>query len=82
MLRSNGIRNPVVVAAYGEEALDWLEHDPSVDASSSTAVVDLDMPRMSGIEFLEGARASPRLRHLLFYVLTSSDQQGDIGLPA
>jgi CheY-like chemotaxis protein len=78
VLRANGIRNPVVVAANGEEALDWLQNDPSAEEMSLIAVVDINMPRMSGLEFLQRVRATPHLRHLPVYVLTSSDQDEDI----
>lgn len=78
VFRANGIRNPVVVAGNGEEALDWLENDPSAGETSLIVVVDINMPRMSGLEFLERVRATPHLRHLMVYVLTSSDQDEDI----
>ena len=80
VLRRIGIRNRVIVAADGEEALDFLQNDPTVDADSLIAMVDLNMPRMSGHEFLERVRATPHLRSLVVYVLTSSDQENDIAV--
>lgn len=78
VLRRNGIRNRVIVASSGEEALDWLIRDACAEGAPLIAVVDINMPRMSGLEFLARVRATPHLRDLVVYVLTSSDEASDI----
>lgn len=78
-LRKLGADNPLEVAHDGIEALAALQgtdgktpvHRPNV------IVLDLNMPRMNGIEFLDELRADPALRDLVVFVLTTSDSPKD-----
>ncbi len=40
-------------------------------------LLDLNMPRMNGFEFLEAARADPRLKDEVIFVLTTSSADSD-----
>lgn len=76
------IANPLVRVADGQAALDYLfAQGPfaSRDADDIPAVVllDLNLPRLSGIEVLKAIRAHPRVKHLPVIVLTSSDEDRD-----
>lgn len=70
------IVNPLFVARDGEEALDMLRGDV-FPKSRRLVLLDLNMPRMSGIEFLRIIRADPMLRATSVVVLTTSDDERD-----
>ena len=68
------ILNPLTVAGNGAEALDLLRNG-SVPTSRLLVLLDLDMPRMSGIEFLREIRGDRSLKRLPVVVLTTSDDE-------
>jgi CheY-like chemotaxis protein len=78
-LRELNIANPVTVARDGVEALDCLrgEHGHEKVRSPLLVLLDLNMPRMGGIEFLEELRADPLLRSTLVFVMTTSSAVED-----
>lgn len=70
------VANPLYVAGNGLEALRMLR-DGSVPAGRRLILLDLNMPRMNGIEFLRELRADPALRGLSVVVLTTSNDDQD-----
>jgi two-component system chemotaxis response regulator CheY len=71
MLREIGMQ--VVEAADGRQALDQLRDNPDVEL----ALVDWNMPEMSGLEFIHAVRAQRRhdpLRILMVTTETETDQ--------
>jgi two-component system response regulator len=79
----NEIRNQVVVARDGVEALDYLFATGSYagrDASlvPSVILLDLKLPRLDGLDVLRRLRADPRTRLLPVVVLSSSNQEQDV----
>jgi two-component system, response regulator len=82
-LRQHHIVNPVVVARDGVEALDWLFGQGPHDGRDTTVqpqliLLDLSMPRLSGIQVIEQIRADPRTRLIPVVILTSSRQEEDV----
>ena len=79
-LKKLNIANPLTIAKDGVEALDLLRK--MVDANGQLLpciiTLDLSMPRMGGIEFLDIIRQDPLFRKLVVFVLTSSDAPTDI----
>jgi CheY-like chemotaxis protein len=71
----NHITNPLHVARNGLEALEKLR-DGSV-GPRRVVLLDLNMPKMSGIEFLREVRADPVLQPTCVVVLTTSDGERD-----
>src|SRR5689334_19711251 len=69
----------VIVARDGEEANDLLQKMTADAAHDRIRLVllDLKLPKVSGIEVLEAIRANPELRELSVVVLTSSDNDMD-----
>jgi CheY-like chemotaxis protein len=78
-LSRNGISAAVTWAQDGEVALRVLRGtDPERKAPRPRVVLlDLNMPRMNGFEFLQHARADPVLRDEVIFVLTTSDNDTD-----
>ena len=72
----NRIANPLFVAADGIEALELLRSD-KVPRDRRLVLLDLNMPRMNGIEFLRELRADPQLQLTPVVVLTTSDDERD-----
>ena len=68
-----------VVAAYdGQEGLELLRADSDCEVRRPYLILlDLNMPRMNGFEFLREMRDDPRLRDSVVFVLTSSDDDSD-----
>jgi len=62
-------------AFNGEEALDMLlgrNGVPAITPLPEVVLLDLNMPRMNGLEFLEIVRATPELAHLPVFITTTS----------
>ena len=78
-LHRSGVDATVVWAPDGEVALSVLRGtDPERYAPRPRVVLlDLNMPRMNGFEFLQHTRADPALRDEVVFVLTTSDTDAD-----
>ncbi len=70
------VSNPLHVAGNGIEALEMLRGD-TLPADRRLVLLDLNMPRMNGIEFLRAVRANATLRSLPIVVLTTSNDERD-----
>ena len=82
-LKKTGVKNEVVVAHDGVEALDYLfasgphaGRDPAV--VPRLILLDLKLPRVNGLEVLERLRSAERTRRLPVVILTSSKEQRDM----
>ena len=81
--RINNIANEVTVAKDGVEALDYLFGTGTYtgrDTSKMPSVIllDLKLPRVSGLEVLQSLRADKRTRFLPVVILTSSKEEQDL----
>jgi DNA-binding response OmpR family regulator len=63
----------VIEACDGEEAWTLIK-----ERKPALVLLDLNMPKRSGLEVLKSIRADPELRGTQVMVLTSSDRQSDI----
>ena len=72
----NKILNPLYVASNGLEALSMLR-EGKVPQARRLVLLDLNMPGMSGIEFLRELRADRKLRLTPVVVLTTSGDEKD-----
>jgi CheY-like chemotaxis protein len=72
----NRIANPLYVASDGLEALQMLRSG-AVPDERRLVLLDLNMPRMTGLEFLRELRADPHLHTTVVIVLTTSSDERD-----
>ena len=83
VLKKNNILNEIVVAHDGLEALDYLwgqgaYADRDVRDQPQVVLLDLKLPKMSGLEVLQRLHADERTKHLPIIILTSSSEEQDI----
>ena len=76
------VSNPLVRARDGEDALDYLfgrgkYADRDVGDLPAVALLDINMPKISGLEVLNAIRVDERTKHLPVIVLTSSNEDKD-----
>jgi CheY-like chemotaxis protein len=69
------VTNPLVHVENGEEALDYLRN--SKTAKPCIILLDLYMPIMNGIEFLQAVKNDDQLKRIPVVVLTTSEEQHD-----
>jgi len=82
-LTKNNIDSHVVVAHDGAEALDYLfctgqysERDVNLDPE--VVLLDLNLPKVSGLEVLHRLRTNERTKNLPVVILTSSNEEQDL----
>jgi two-component system response regulator len=81
-LKKNNIKNEVVVAHDGAEALDYLfgtgKHaGRNMDVLPQVVLLDLKLPKVEGLEVLRRVRADKRTKLLPVVILTSSNEEQD-----
>lgn len=78
-LKMNHLLNTVIVARDGSEALDLLfgTADSSPMDMPELVLLDINLPKISGLEVLEKIRGNERTRLLPVVVLTTSDEDRD-----
>lgn len=76
VLKELKVENDLAYAADGEEALAYLrcpDHE-----TPCMILLDLNMPKMNGLEFLEALRADEALRDIAVVVVTTSPERQDM----
>ncbi|MEU6717809.1 response regulator [Nonomuraea sp. NPDC046802] len=76
----NKVRNRLNVVNDGEQAMAYLrKQDAFLDATRPDLILlDLNLPRMSGMEVLQEVKADPLLRTIPVVILTTSEAEEDI----
>lgn len=81
-LRKVNLANQVDVVRDGQQALDYLFREGEFAGRSgpglpAVVLLDINLPRVNGLEVLEKLRADPRTDLLPVVILTSSDEERD-----
>jgi len=74
------IVNPLEVARDGEEALAWIARWESGEPLPVVVLLDLKLPRVSGLDVLRQLKAHRSFSRLPVVVLTTSREDGDVAL--
>jgi two-component system response regulator len=74
-LEKGHIVNQLVVVEDGQDALDYLTTTPALPALT---LLDLNLPRVPGLEVLRRIRTDARLRRIPVVILTSSNEEHDV----
>jgi hypothetical protein len=80
-LKKNSATSCLYRAANGIEALTMLRNNIHITKESNSKLLillDLNMPKMGGLEFLQELRSDLDLRHLPVVILTTSKQDSDL----
>ena len=82
-LREHHLANHIVHLNDGAEAMDWLfgsEVQPGRTPGTYPRMIllDLNLPRVNGLEVLRAIRANPRTAHLPVVIMTSSAEERDM----
>lgn len=80
--KKNNILNPLHVAGNGLEALSLLRGNKKEGIEKlkylpKVILLDLNMPKMGGLEFLKELRNDEKLKTLSVFVMTTSDEESD-----
>ena len=77
--KKNNITSPLYVAPNGLEALLILRGEGGIQIPKERRLIllDLNMPKMNGIEFLRELRADSEIKHIPVVVLTTSNEDRD-----
>ncbi len=81
-LNKVNLGNGLDVVRDGQQALDYLFREGEFAGRAGSdlptvVLLDVNLPRVSGLEVLERLRADPRTRLLPIVILTSSDEEQD-----
>ncbi|RZL01602.1 MAG: response regulator [Rubrivivax sp.] len=81
-LERSQLANEVVIVRDGAQALDYLmqegEHASRPQGNPAVVLLDLKLPKVSGLEVLEAVRASTALKSMPVVMLTSSQEESDL----
>ena len=71
----NNIKNDLYVAGNGVEALEMLRG--VIVPLPRIIILDINMPKMNGIEFLKELREDENLKNISVFVMTTSNEDSD-----
>ncbi len=72
------LTNHIDIARDGEEALAWIPRWEAGEPWPAVILLDLKLPKVSGLEVLRALKAHPDLRRLPVVVLTTSADNQDV----
>lgn len=80
-LRKANVHMPIDVVRDGQQAIDYLfrtgEYSDRSESLPAVVLLDINLPKLSGLDVLTRLRAHPQTRVLPVVMFTSSDEDGD-----
>ena len=82
-LKSSNVIGQLSVVRDGQEAVDFLFHhgrfqDPATNPTPALILLDINLPKLSGVEVLARLKQEPHLRRIPVVMLTSSKRDEDV----
>ncbi len=72
------ITNPIQIARDGEEAISWIKNWERGEPLPVVILLDLKLPKISGLEVLKAIKLHPKYRTIPVVILTTSKEDNDI----
>lgn len=72
------LSNPIQVARDGEEALKYLERWEQGEPRPVVILLDLNMPKINGLEVLQKIKSHPDFKTIPVVILTTSSESSDL----
>lgn len=72
------ILNPIQIARDGEEALDYFQRWENGELTPIVILLDLNMPKINGLEVLERLKSHPDFKTIPVVILTTSSESSDL----
>ncbi|MCW2118387.1 response regulator [Flavobacterium sp. 7A] len=72
------ISNKIQVARDGEEALEYFERWENGETTPIVILLDLNMPKVNGLEVLEQLKSHPKFKTIPVVILTTSAESSDL----
>jgi len=76
--KRSGLVNPILVARDGAEALAWIPRWEAGEPQPVLILLDINMPKVGGLEVLRQLKSHPRLRVIPVVMLTTSSVSTDV----
>jgi len=76
--KKNNLTNNIEIARDGEEAMNWIKKWDEGAAVPIVILLDLNLPRYSGLEVLKEIKSHPEYKTIPVIILTTSDESSDI----
>ncbi len=76
-LKKLGVEYELFTAYNGIEALEMLRKPSGLTLLPDAILLDLNMPKMNGIEFLKALRKDENLKNINVFVMTTSGDEAD-----
>lgn len=75
---ARNLTNPIEIARDGEEALAYIEKWKNGDPVPLVILLDLNLPKVNGLEVLEAIKKHPDFKTIPVVVLTTSSESRDV----
>ena len=76
--RERKLANPIEVARDGEEALAWIPRWEAGESRPVVILLDVNLPKVGGLEVLQQLKSHPVLRTIPVVMLTTSSMSQDV----
>lgn len=80
VIKRQNITNNLLHASNGEEALELLRGQngkTKPEVMPNVILLDINMPKMNGLEFLRELRSDPELKPISVFIMTTSNDDAD-----
>lgn len=77
-LQRKNLINPIIVSRDGEDAINWIQRWEKGEQIPVVILLDLKLPKVSGLEFLQAIKSHAVFKTIPVVVLTSSSEDSDI----